>query len=208
MVVPRALFIGPVVFTPPTAVSTRTISTAQNRVTLPSPITISQAYEEPPPLYFPSQNPIRRPPPPPVHPRPPSRIPQMAAAEPAQVVTLFRGDYGKEEEPVDWFALFQLSLPVTWSDNRKVEQFKLQLMPGSYTEEWFNDLGTIKMASMAALCTACFRRWPPMKKPRWSRVQQKEQIRGQTLQEEDIGAWIAEGWVEDYGQNVWATKVM
>ncbi|KAF8833589.1 hypothetical protein BDN67DRAFT_1017374 [Paxillus ammoniavirescens] len=81
-------------------------------------------------------------------------------------------------------------------------------MPGSYADEWFDDLGTMETASMAALRLAFFKRWPPMKKPKWSRAQQKERIRGQTLREEDIGAWIAEGRVEDYGQNVWATKVM
>jgi hypothetical protein len=61
-------------------------------------------------------------------------------------------------------------------------------MLGSYADKWFNDLGTMETASMAVLHIAFFKRWLPMKKPKWSKAQQKEQIRGQTLREEDIGA--------------------
>ncbi|KAI6040082.1 hypothetical protein EDC04DRAFT_2894455 [Pisolithus marmoratus] len=58
----------------------------------------------------------------------------------AKVVPLFRGDYLNKEEPSDWFAEFQLSLLMTWTEAMKVDQFSRQLVAGSYAEEWFMDL--------------------------------------------------------------------
>ncbi|KIJ05586.1 hypothetical protein PAXINDRAFT_158994 [Paxillus involutus ATCC 200175] len=191
----------------------------QTQLTPPSPLTIvASAQPKPLPLY--------NPPPPPRKPNQPARFqPTRSAAPPppphipAPVVTMttiempgkvdmFHGDYSKEEEPTEWFMMFQLSLPSSWNDDQKVERFQLHLVPNSYADEWFNNLSVLDTMSMTALRAAFFKRWPPTKKPKWSKAQQKERIRGHVLQEEDIGTWIAEGRVGDYGQNVWAVNVM
>ena len=61
---------------------------------------------------------------------------------------------------------------------------------------------------MASIRVAFLKWWPPTKQAKWTKVQQKEQVRDQSLKEEDIGRWVQEGQVGDYGQNVWAERVM
>ena len=47
-----------------------------------------------------------------------------------------------------------------------------------------------------------------MKQAKWSRLQQRERIRELGLKEEEVGKWVQEGRIGDYGQNVWADRVM
>ncbi|KAI6007930.1 hypothetical protein EDC04DRAFT_2611230 [Pisolithus marmoratus] len=85
-------------------------------------------------------------------------------------------DYSNKEEPSDWFTEFQLSLPMTWMEAVKVDQFSLQLAAGSYAEEWFMDLPSRDKVDMAVLKTAFLKRWLPTKRPKWTKSQQREQI--------------------------------
>ncbi|KAI5995000.1 hypothetical protein EDD15DRAFT_2365904 [Pisolithus albus] len=128
--------------------------------------------------------------------------------ETAKVVPLFRGDYSGKEEPADWFTEFQLSLPTTWSEMTKVDRFGLQLAVGSYADEWFTNLPSEDKADMASLKAAFLKRWPPTKRPKWTKAQQRERIRAVKLDEEDIGRWVETEDGGDYGHVVWATKVM
>ena len=40
------------------------------------------------------------------------------------------------------------------------------------------------------------------------RLQQRERVRELGLKEEEVGKWVQEGRVGDYGQNIWADWVM
>ncbi|KIM56849.1 hypothetical protein SCLCIDRAFT_17106 [Scleroderma citrinum Foug A] len=122
----------------------------------------------------------------------------MTTSATAKMLPLFHGDYSDKEEPAHWFAQFQLALPDLWPEATKVQWFRMQLAPRGYTDEWFDALTTSECASVAAIRT----------RARWSKVQQKERVRDQSLKEEEIGKWIQEGRVGDYGQNVWAERVM
>jgi hypothetical protein len=219
-VVPEARYrLLPAVFTPPTVTTAASSYHPQTQLTPPSPLTIvASAQPKPLPLYNPPPPPRKpnqpacfqptrsaAPPPPPHIPAP---VVTMTTIEMPGKVDVFHGDYSKEEEPTEWFMTFQLSLPSSWNDDQKVERFQLHLVPNSYADEWFNNLSVLDTMSMTVLRAAFFKRWPPTKKPKWSKAQQKERIRGHVLQEEDIGTWIAEGRVGDYGQNVWAVNVM
>ncbi|KAG2029558.1 hypothetical protein BDR03DRAFT_1018217 [Suillus americanus] len=61
-----------------------------------------------------------------------------------RAVPLFRGDYNNKEEPTEWFAQFELSLPMSWSDSQRIERFEMQLAPGNVAEEWFQEIATFK----------------------------------------------------------------
>ncbi|KAI6011807.1 hypothetical protein PISMIDRAFT_29855 [Pisolithus microcarpus 441] len=128
--------------------------------------------------------------------------------EVAKVVPLFRGDYSNNEEPADWFAAFQLSLPSTWSDAMKVDRFAMQLVVGSYADKWFMDLMLREKADLSMLKAAFLKRWPPVKRPKWTKMQQRERIRALRLEEDEIGKWVQTEGGGDYGHVVWATKVM
>jgi len=134
--------------------------------------------------------------------------PSMTTPATAKTLPLFYGDYSDKEEPAHWFAQFQLALPESWPETAKVQRFHMQLAPGGYADKWFDALTASERASVAAIRTVFLRRWPPTKRAKWSKVQQKERIRDQGLKEEEIGKWIQEGRVGDYGQNVWAERVM
>ncbi|KAI6016336.1 hypothetical protein PISMIDRAFT_29233 [Pisolithus microcarpus 441] len=116
----------------------------------------------------------------------------------AKVIPLFHGDYGNREEPMEWFAQFQLSVPDLWSETRKVDCFGLQLAPGSYADNWFMDLPSEDKEDMRALKAAFIKRWPLAKHPKLTRVQQRERVKDQ---------WIEEGCTGDYGHMLWAEKV-
>ncbi|KAG2092760.1 hypothetical protein BD769DRAFT_1678960 [Suillus cothurnatus] len=45
-------------------------------------------------------------------------LPIMTSREHPRIVPLFKGDDGDKEEPTEWFAQFELSLPVTWTDRQ------------------------------------------------------------------------------------------
>ncbi|KIM53753.1 hypothetical protein SCLCIDRAFT_31669 [Scleroderma citrinum Foug A] len=126
----------------------------------------------------------------------------------AKTLPHFHGDYSNSEEPAHWFAQFQLVLPDMWSEAAKVQRFQLQLAPGGYTEEWFDALPASDQASLAAIRTAFLKRWPPTKWAKWSRLQQRERIRELGLKEEEVGKWVQEGCIGDYGQNIWADRAM
>lgn len=125
-----------------------------------------------------------------------------------KTLPLFHGDYSNDEEPAHWFAQFQLALPDTWSEPAKIQWFQLQLAPGGYADEWFDTLSASDWSSLAAIRAAFLKCWPPMKHAKWSKLRQKERVREQGLKEEEVGKWVQEGCMGDYGQNVWADWVM
>ncbi|KAG1835436.1 hypothetical protein EV424DRAFT_1340551 [Suillus variegatus] len=124
-------------------------------------------------------------------------------SEHPRTVPLFKGDYGDKEEPTEWFAQFELSLPETWSDRQRIDRFAMQLAPGQIAEEWFQGLSSTRISTFLDLRTTFRRRWPPPKRPKYSRMQQKERVMAEVLDENDIGLWTA----GNYGHVVWATKV-
>ncbi|KAG1768909.1 hypothetical protein EV702DRAFT_1203113 [Suillus placidus] len=124
-------------------------------------------------------------------------------SENPRAVPLFRGDYGDKEEPTEWFAQFELSLPGSWGDDKRLDCFEMQLAPGQIAEEWFQDVTPTRTITFAGLKAAFWKRWPPPKRPKYMWVQQKERIMVELLEENDIGLWTA----GNYGHAVWATKV-
>ncbi|KIJ57729.1 hypothetical protein HYDPIDRAFT_34845, partial [Hydnomerulius pinastri MD-312] len=206
--------LAPAVFTPPTATSAGLSYNTQAQHTPPSPsASAASAYGDPPPLYVPAPSPEPIPAPVPlVAPAPPSVLPTiftttMTTTESAKVIVLFNGDYSNNEEPTSWFQQFQLAVPSSWNDARKIERFQLQLAMGSYAEDWFNGLSSAELTSMTTLRTAFMKRWPPPPRPTWTRQIQKERVRELVLKEEEVGIWTENGRVGDYGQNIWAEKV-
>ncbi|KAG2034213.1 hypothetical protein BDR03DRAFT_984557 [Suillus americanus] len=119
-------------------------------------------------------------------------------------VPLFCGDYTNKEEPTEWFAQFELSLPVSWDEAQRIERFEMQLAPGNIAEEWFQGLSPSKLALFSSIKAAFWKRWPPPRQPRYMRAQQKEQVMAEQLEESIIGLWT-EG---DYGHVTWANKVL
>ena len=82
---------------------------------------------------------------PPVHLPPGPHLPQattlpMTTSATAKMLPLFHGDYSDKDEPAHWFTQFQLALPDTWSEAAKLQRFQMQLAPGGYADEWFNEL--------------------------------------------------------------------
>ncbi|KAG1821263.1 hypothetical protein EV424DRAFT_1347018 [Suillus variegatus] len=69
----------------------------------------------------------------------------MTSREHPRTVPLFKGDYGDKEEPTEWFAQFELSLPETWSDRQRIDRFAMQLAPGQIAEEWFQGLSSTRI---------------------------------------------------------------
>ncbi|KAG1880059.1 hypothetical protein F4604DRAFT_1679179 [Suillus subluteus] len=67
-------------------------------------------------------------------------LPIMNSRKHPRIVLLFKGDYGDKEEPTEWFAQFELSLPEAWTDMQQIDCFAMQLAPGQIVEEWFQDL--------------------------------------------------------------------
>jgi hypothetical protein len=120
-----------------------------------------------------------------------------------RAVPLFRGDYNNKEEPTEWFAQFELSLPMSWSDSQRIERFEMQLAPGNVAEEWFQEIATFKTLTFTSLKLAFRRRWPPPKRTRFTRAQQKERVMAELLDESEIGLWKE----SNYGHNVWANKI-
>ena len=132
----------------------------------------------------------------------------MTTSATVKMLPLFHGDYSDKDKPTHWFTQFQLALPDTWSEAAKLQRFQMQLAPGGYVDEWFNALSVSERSSLASIRAAFLKQWPPTKQAKWTKVQQKERVRDQSLKEEDIGKWVQEGRVGDYGQNVWAERVM
>lgn len=132
-----------------------------------------------------------------------STLPIMTSREHPRTVPLFKGDYGDKEEPTEWFAQFELSLLETWTDRQRIDRFAMQLAPGQIAEEWFQGLSSLRISTFLDLRTAFRKRWPPPKRPKYSRMQQKERVMAEVLDENDIGLWTA----GNYGHVVWATKV-
>ena len=132
----------------------------------------------------------------------------MTPTTTTKTLPLFHGDYSNDEEPAYWFMQFQLVLLDTWSESAKIQRFQLQLVPRGYADEWFNALFISDWSSLAAIRAAFLKCWPPMKCAKWSKLQQKERVREQGLKEKEIGKWVQEGHMGDYGQNVWADQVM
>ncbi|KIK29659.1 hypothetical protein PISMIDRAFT_21326 [Pisolithus microcarpus 441] len=120
-----------------------------------------------------------------------------------KMLPLFQGDYSNKEDPVEWFALFRLAM-TKLSDTEKVTCFECQLYPGGLAEEWFTDLDLAEKMSLTDIKNAFIWRWPMMRKPKWSRAQQRERIKDQVLKTEEVGRWIEEEQASDYGQNLWA----
>ncbi|KAG1770130.1 hypothetical protein EV702DRAFT_1049455 [Suillus placidus] len=79
----------------------------------------------------------------------------------------------------------------------------MQLAPGQIVEEWFQDVTPTRTITVAGLKAAFRKHWPPPKRPKYTRAQQKERIMAELLEENDIGLWTA----GNYGHVVWATKV-
>ncbi|KAI6011749.1 hypothetical protein PISMIDRAFT_96202 [Pisolithus microcarpus 441] len=124
-----------------------------------------------------------------------------------KTLPLFRGDYSNKEDPAEWFALFRLATS-SLTDSEKVTRFECQLYPGGLAEEWFTELDAAEKASLADIKNAFIRRWPMMRRPKWSRAQQRERVKDQVLKTEDIGRWVEDGQTSDYGQNLWAERVV
>ncbi|KAI6106032.1 hypothetical protein EV401DRAFT_2078380 [Pisolithus croceorrhizus] len=94
------------------------------------------------------------------------------------------------------------------TEKEKVTHFECQLYPGGLAEEWFTDLDSSKKTSLTDVKNAFCQRWPMMRRPKWSRAQQRERIKDQALKTEDIGRWIEEERASDYRQNLWAEQVI
>ncbi|KAI5984749.1 hypothetical protein EDD15DRAFT_2374870 [Pisolithus albus] len=124
-----------------------------------------------------------------------------------KMLPLFRGDYSNKEDPAEWFALFRLAT-TSLTEKEKVTRFKCQLYPGGLAEEWFTDLDSSEKMNLADIKNAFGQRWPARRRPKWSRAQQRERIKDQVLRTEDIGRWIEEEQASDYGQNLWAERVV
>jgi len=124
-------------------------------------------------------------------------------SENPRAIPLFRGDYGAKEEPTEWFAQFELLLPGSWNDDKRVDRFEMQLAPGQLAEEWFQVIAPTRTITFTGLKAAFRKRWPPPKRPKYTRAQQKERIIAELLEENDIGLWTA----GNYGHAIWATKV-
>ncbi|KIK21566.1 hypothetical protein PISMIDRAFT_103871, partial [Pisolithus microcarpus 441] len=124
-----------------------------------------------------------------------------------KTLPLFRGDYSNNEDPTEWFALFRLAMS-SLMDTEKVTRFECQLYPGGLVEEWFIDLDAAEKASLADIKNAFVRRWPMMRRPKWSRTQQRERIKDQMLKVEEIGKWTEDGQMGDYSQNLWVERVI
>jgi hypothetical protein len=133
---------------------------------------------------------------------PPLPLVPMASENP-RVVPLFRGDYANKEEPTEWFAQFELSMPASWNDSQRLTRFEMQLAPGNIAEEWYQDMVTKRTFTFSGLKFAFRKRWPPPRRPKYTRAQQKERIMAEMLEESEIGVW-AEG---NYGHVTWADKV-
>jgi hypothetical protein len=131
----------------------------------------------------------------------------MSAADTVKSVPLFYGDYGEGENPSAWFAQFELSLPISWTDAQRVQRFGMQLTPGEVAEEWYQGLNSSHLSSFHNLKSEFFKRWPPPKRPRLTRAQQKERIMAQVLKEEEVGVWTQEGRTGNYAHVTWAVNV-
>ncbi|KAG2141360.1 hypothetical protein DEU56DRAFT_911467 [Suillus clintonianus] len=178
--------LQPARFTPRQRASTTTSPSSTSSLTITRPT--------PTPFNSTAQSPTTK--------RPTSTRFNMPSENP-RPVPLFRGDYGDKEEPTEWFAQFELSLLESWDDDKKVDRFEMQLAPGNLAEEWFQDNVPTKSITFASLKLAFRGRWPPPRRPRYTRAQQKERIMAEILEENEIGSWTA----GNYGHAAWATKV-
>ncbi|KAG2746616.1 hypothetical protein P692DRAFT_20886750 [Suillus brevipes Sb2] len=128
-------------------------------------------------------------------------------SEAVKSVPLFYGNYGENENPSAWFAQFELSLPISWTDTQRIQRFGMQLTPGEVAEEWYHNLTSLHLSSFANLKHEFFKRWPPPKRPKLTRAQQKERIMAQVLKEDEIGIWTQEGRTGNYAHVTWALNV-
>jgi hypothetical protein len=129
-------------------------------------------------------------------------------SEAVKSVPLFYGDYGENENPSAWFAQFELSLPISWTDMQRIQRFGMQLTPGEVAEEWYHNLTSSHLSSFANLKHEFFKRWPPLKCPKLTRAQQKERIMAQVLKEDEIGIWTQEGRTGNYAHVTWVLNVL
>ncbi|KAI6036185.1 hypothetical protein PISMIDRAFT_12193 [Pisolithus microcarpus 441] len=97
-----------------------------------------------------------------------------------KTLPLFHGDYSNNEDPAECL-----------TDTEKVTCFECQLYPGGLAEEWFVDLDAAEKASLADIKNAF-----------------RERIKDQMLKVEEIGKWTEDGQTGDYGQNLWAERVV
>jgi hypothetical protein len=128
-------------------------------------------------------------------------------ADTVKSVPLFYGDYGENENPSAWFAQFELSLPISWTDTQRIQRFAMQLTPGEAAAEWYQGLTSSHLSSFTSLKAEFFKRWPAPKKPKLTRAQQKERIMAQILKEEDVGEWTQEGRTGNYAHVLWAINI-
>jgi hypothetical protein len=87
-------------------------------------------------------------------------------ADTIKSVPLFYSDYGENENPSAWFAQFELSLPISWMDTQRIQQFAMQLTPGEAAAEWYQGLTSSHLSSFTNLKAEFFKRWPAPKKPK------------------------------------------
>ncbi|KAG1818236.1 hypothetical protein EV424DRAFT_1540174 [Suillus variegatus] len=122
-----------------------------------------------------------------------------------KAIPLFYGDYGENENPSAWFAQFELSLPMNWTDMQRVQRFGMQLTPGEAAEEWYQSLTSKQLSSFADLKLVFFKRWPHPKCPKLTRAQ--ERIMAQVLKEEEVGEWTQVGRTGNYAHVIWAINI-
>ena len=100
-------------------------------------------------------------------------------------------------------------VPLSWNDNQKITHFENHIAPSSLVQEWFDNLDPGDKQTLSALQMAFYKQWPCPTQPSFSCAEQKEQIRGLVLKEDNIGKWVTPSDKQkvDYGQNLWATEV-
>jgi len=132
----------------------------------------------------------------------------MGTPDIVKSVPLFYGDYGENENPSVWFAQFELSLPISWTDAQRIQWFGMQLTPGEIAEEWYHNLTSHHLSSFSNLKLEFFKCWPPPKRPKLTQAQQKECIMAQVLKEDEVGVWTQEGRMGNYTHVTWAVNTL
>ena len=75
-------------------------------------------------------------------------------------------------------------------DGEKIFHFINHILPNSNASNWLNTLILNNTTILKVACIAFNIRWPPPKYPKFSWVEQIEQIREQVLKEESIRKWV------------------
>ncbi|KAF8125032.1 hypothetical protein EV363DRAFT_1402785 [Boletus edulis] len=198
-IVPTPPFrLVPAVFTSPREGPSYIYQNPESQATPSPPIT-----QPPPPKTLPSLFSAR-----------PIMPPQQPAPQPfiihptAPILPLLRGDGTDREQPAIWLQQFKLGVSMGFTEVEQLRRFTAQLEPGNLAQEWYDHLPAQDRASMAALEAAFTAQWPPRRRPKLSRVQQKQHLRGHVLKEMDIGVWQLKEDGGDYKQNIWAEEIV